>query len=244
MAKMRVTVGAIAAVLAWAVPFNVFPGGRARAASSLARFDDQGTFVITFAGAPLGTEKFSIQAKDDHLVAESEIHLKALQAKVPTEIETFPKLVLDSHLHPQTYSWKLKGPEAYDLEVDFRTSPARSRLRVGGKKGEDVRDFKLPRDAVVLDNNVISHYQLLLDRYFMKSKHKQTFSGYIPQDALPGELTVEDAGPQKIKLHGAETTLEHLVVTADNARLDLWVDSQHRLQRLADPSKAMEAVRQ
>jgi hypothetical protein len=240
---MRTAGGAAAALLVLAGILTATHFGPAWAASPLTRYDDQGTFLISLAGAPLGTEKFTIQASDDHLVAQADIHLKIMQGQLPVELETFPKLVLDSHFRPQTYSWHLKGPESYQLDVDFRTPPARSRLRLGGKK-EDVRTFQLPPDVVILDNNVIHHYQLLLDRYYTTSKRNQTFSGYIPQDALPGVLTVEDVGPQVIQLHGAETTLEHVVVTADNARLDLWVDGQHRLQRLSDPTKAMEAIRQ
>jgi hypothetical protein len=244
LAKMRKGTSGASALLMFAAILALGPRDPARAASALSRFDDQGTFLISLAGTPLGTEKFSIQASGDELVAQADIHMKSLQSQTPIEFESFPKLVLDSHLDPQTYSWHINGPESYEINVDFRTSPAQSRLRVKGKKGEDLRTFKLPRDVIILDNNVIHGYQLLLDRFYMSSKHKQTFSGYIPQDALPGVLTLQDVGPETVAWHGASTTLEHFVLLADNARLDLWVDKHHRLQRLYDASTAMEAIRE
>lgn len=238
----RKVVGLAAAFVALAGALSGTHFGRVWAASE-ARFDDQGTFAISLAGSPIGTEKFSIRSSSDQVEAQADIRLQSLQENAPATLETFPKLVLDSQLHPQTYSWKLKGPESYQLEVDFRSSPARSRLHLSDDK-EDIRTFQLPRDVLVLDNNVIHHYQLLLDRYYMTQSGKQVFQAYIPQDALPGLLIVQDAGPESIKLRDAQVTLEHLVVSADNAQIDLWVDSQHHLQRLYDAVKQLEAVRQ
>lgn len=243
LAKMRRAMSGAAVLLMLSAILAFSPSDPARAASSLSRFNDHGTFLISLAGRPLGTENFSIKASGNTLVAQADIRIKSPEGKASVEVETFPKLVLDSLLRPQTYSWRLKGPQSYELSVDFTTSPARSTLRVKGKKGEDLRTFKLAPDVVILDNNVIHDYELLLDRYSLSKERKQTFSGYIPQEAVPGLLTVEDVGPENFRVHGSRTTLEHYVLTTDNARLDLWADKHYRLQRLYDASKAMEALR-
>jgi hypothetical protein len=229
----------LAAGLAGAFPrSNAQPSGAAPSAP----VDDQGTFVLSLGGQEFGTEKFSIKTSGKKVIAEAEIELREQVGSQTVVVKTSPKLVLDSDLRPLSYTWSVRGAGKYSLAVDFTSSPARSKLkRPNGE--DDVREFKLPRDVVVLDNNVIHHYQLLLDRYNRTSGGKQNFSGYIPQSAVPGALTVQDAGMQTVKMNGQEEELKRVVVVTDNARIDLWVDAQGRLQRLFVPMAQLQAVR-
>jgi hypothetical protein len=125
---------------------------------------DEGTFIISLAGQQIGTEKFRIRTTKNRVEAEAQIELRVERDGKSYEFRTSPKLVLNADLEPLTYNWNQKGSQSSRLEVDFRTSPARVLYRtVGG--GDDVRDFDLPESVVVLDDNVVHHYQLVVERF-------------------------------------------------------------------------------
>jgi hypothetical protein len=212
-------------------PTSPVPGGRS----------DRGTFVLKLAGNEYGTEKFSLEFTNKLVTAQSESQLR--EPASGQLIRTSSKLVLDASLNPQSYTWSDKGPEKFDLSVNFTSTPAKSQLhRPSGK--DDVREFQLPKNVLILDNNIILHYQILLDRFAAAGGGKQTFQAYIPQSAVPGTLTVQDAGQETILLGGSQRPLRHLVVLSDNAQIDLWVDENSRLQRLYWSAPQIEALRQ
>lgn len=234
----------LSAIIAASLTVESSPAAqRPQIPSPPADLNDQGTFVLALAGRDYGTEKFNIRAFSDKIEAEAEIQLRDSQDGHSIALQTFPKLVLDSQLHPRTYTWSLKGMKGFHLLVDFTGALAKSQLHLSDGK-DDIREFQLPRDVIVLDNNVIHHYQLLVDRYYQTSGGKQAFNAYIPQEAVPGVLTVQDAGMEMVDLKGRRGMLRHLVVLTDNAEIDLWADAQRKLQRLLMATVQLEALRQ
>lgn len=208
-----------------------------------ANVDDKGTFVISLAGQQIGTEKFNIRTARNKVIAEAQIEMRVERDGKSYEFRTSPKLVLNADLEPETYSWSQKGSQSSRLEVDFRTSPARVRYHtVGGD--DDVRDFDLPTGVIILDDNVVHHYQLVVDRFQLAAAGKQAFPAFIPQEALPGVLNVENLGNEQIQAEGETRELRHIMVSTELMRIDLWVDQQYRLQRISIPAAQLEAVRQ
>ena len=205
--------------------------------------NDKGSFAVSFAGHPLGTERFVIKSSPTRIEADAEIELKSQQAGQTLDIKSTPKLVLSPQFEPQTYVINQKGAPEFHLEVDFRSSPAKSKLRLATKKEDDVREFALTKDVVVLDDNVINHYQLLVDRFASKPDKQQTFNAYTPQEAVPGTLDVQDIGTEEVEAAGKKEMMRHLVVSTELARVDLWVDSQQHLQRILIPAIQLEGVR-
>ncbi len=155
------------------------------------------------------------------------------------ELKSFPDLVLNSQFQPLTYTWIQKGRQSSQLEVDFRKSPAKCRYRTL-MGGEDNRDFDLPRDVVVLDDNVLHQYELIVKRLNPSAGAQQTFKAFIPQEAAPGVLTVDEVEPDSSR---TQAKLRHLRVTTELTRIDLWVDEEQRLQRVSIPETQFEAVR-
>jgi hypothetical protein len=202
---------------------------------------DHGTFVLEMAGKEYGTENFSIESTGKVVTAKTESQLR--QGEAGQLIQTSSKLVLDGSLDPQSYSWSARGPRKFDLSVDFTSTPIKSQLhRPDGKV--DLREFELAKNVLILDNNVILHYQLLVDRFVEAGGGKQTFQAYIPQSATPGALNVQDAGMETVTLGSVQRSLRHLVVIANNAQIDLWVDGGNHLQRLYWSDPKIEALRQ
>jgi hypothetical protein len=204
--------------------------------------DDEGVFVISVAGRPVGSESFKIHSSSGKIEARGEIRLNIEQNGKAVGVRSFPSLVLDSQLRPVTYAWSLQGPQSSRLDVDFRAKLARVRYRtINGN--EDDRDFELPSDVVVLDDNVIHHYQLIVARFQAMGGGKQTFRVFVPQEALPSFMTVEDVGSAATSAGAAAANLRHLVITTDVTHIDLWVDERQHLERVSVPAAQLEALR-
>jgi hypothetical protein len=205
--------------------------------------NDHGTFEISIAGQKVGTEKFEILSARDGFTASAELELRVEEDGKTLVFHTFPELVLDSRLRPLAYRWDQKGSSRSGLSIDFSTSPARVRYRtVNGKT--DNREFVLPKNVVVLDDNVLDQYELLVWLYDRTSRGAQTFRAFTPQEALPGQVNVVESGPGRGSVRGVEASLRRLTVTTDLAYIDLWVDGRERLQRVSIPAAQFGAVRQ
>jgi hypothetical protein len=204
--------------------------------------DDEGVFVISLAEHPVGSESFKIRSSLGKVEARGEIRLHLEQNGKTVDAQTFSDLVLDPQLRPITYTWNQKGPPSSRLEVDFRGKLARVRYKtINGN--EDDRDFKLPPDVAVLDDNVVHHYQLITARYQAMGGGKHTFPVFVPQEALPSLLTVEDVGNPATTTDGGMAGLRHLLITTDVTHIDLWVDEQQHLERVSVPAAQLEAIR-
>ena len=208
----------------------------------LVNVDDEGVFVISLGGRPVGTERFKIHSSQGKVEAQGEIRLHLEQNGKTVGVQSFPDLVLDPQLRPVTYTWNQKGPKSSRLEVDFSGKLARVRYKtISGN--EDNRDFALPPDVVVLDDNVVHHYQLIIARYQAMGGGKQTFRVFVPQEALPSLQTVKDMGNAATAIDGVTANLRHLVITTDVTHIDLWVDDQQHIERVSVPEAQLEAIR-
>lgn len=208
--------------------------------AATAKADDRGAFVLSLAGRQVGTESFDIRSSEGKIEARAEIHLRVQQNGKTVELESYPDLLMNSQFQPITYAWTQKGAQSSHLEIDFRTSPAKCRYRTVTGQVDD-RDFDLPKDVVILDDNVFHHYQLVVSRLTLPPGGHQTFDAFVPQEALPGVLTVEEVGNGSTQNSGEK--LRHLRVTTEMTRIDLWVDQQQHLQRVSNPETQFEAVR-
>jgi Domain of unknown function (DUF6134) len=234
--KMTAISGAgVLALVLLAPPTVGFASGR--------QLQDEGTFRITLGGKPAGTEKFLIQTSKDAVEVKARIGLSAPRDGKTLEFHTASDLILNSDLQPETYTWKLASEQSSGLRIDFRTSPATAEYRtVDGKK--DVRQFALPKDVVVLDDNVLTHYEILVERYERSSKGKQVFPAFIPQEAVPGRITMEKAGDESIEIGARKIKARHYTVTTELAKIDLWTDKEGHLWQIAMPAAQLKADRQ
>jgi hypothetical protein len=204
--------------------------------------DDNGIFDIFLAGRAVGSETFKIHTSVGKVEAQAEIRLRIEQQGKTVDVQSSSRLVLDPQLRPVTYAWNHKGLQSSGLEADFRGKRARVRyMTVNG--ATDERDFELPRDVLVLDDNVFHQYQLIAVRYQAMGGGKLTFPVFVPQEALPSLLTVEDMGNATSTTDGVTANLQHLRITTDVTHIDLWVDAQQHIERLFVAGVQLEAVR-
>ncbi len=215
---------------------------RHQPASENAGFSDHGTFVMTMAGQEVGRERFQIQPNSSGIEARAQIELQARRNGKILHFRTSPDLELNSRLEPITYSWSQKGSESSQLRMDLRHSPVTVRYHTV-KGGNDDRTFQLPRDVVILDDNVIHQYEIAVLRFFMTSGGRQVFHAFIPQEALPGLITIQDLGKEPSSAPTKGSDLFHLLLITDQAHIDLWVDQDHHIQRVVISAAQFQAVR-
>ena len=204
--------------------------------------NDHGTFEIFAAGKSIGTETFEIRVRADQIEAQGNVHLQVEQNGKSLEVRTSSSLLLDPHLDPLSYTWSQKGAQSSQLSIDFRAQPVHARYKtVNGQ--DDRRDFKLDKDVVVLDDNAIHHYQLAVARYDQAKGGTQAFRAFIPQEALPGVITLNSVGPEPVTVDGEKRTLRHFLLTTELAQISLWVDDQGHLQMVSAPDAQYQAMR-
>jgi hypothetical protein len=204
--------------------------------------NDHGTFEIFAAGKSMGTETFEIRARSDQIEALGNVHLQVEQNGKRIEVRTSSNLVLDLAFDPLSYTWNQKGAQSSQLSVDFRTQPVHwSAKTVNGQ--DDRRAFKLDKDVIVLDDNVIHHYQLAVAHYDAAKGGTQAFRAFIPQEALPGVITLKSVGAQPVTVGGDKRTLRHFLLTTELAQISLWLDDQGHLQLISAPDVQYQAMR-
>lgn len=213
------------------------------AAQPPASFADHGTFILFLEGHKIGTERFQVRSLNADIRASATVEFAVQSDGKTLKFKTFPNLLLDSRLDPVSYDWEQKGAESSRIDIDFRHHPAQVRFRtVRGRK--DYREFYLHPDVVILDDNIVDQYELLAWRYFMAGGGNQAFAAFIPQEGIPGRVEVSRLADTKIEAAGRKRACRHLLVTTNQARINLWVDSAGRLLRMEKSSSHFAAVRQ
>jgi hypothetical protein len=207
-----------------------------------ADLNDHGTFEIFAAGQSIGTETFAIGVGSNQIAAQGNVHLQVEQNGKKIEVRTSSNLTLDLQMIPLSYTWNQKGAQSSQLSIDFHTQPVRARFKtVNGQ--DDWRDLNLDPDVVVLDDNVIHHYQLAIARYDQAKGGTQAFRAFIPQEATPGVITLKFVGSESATVEGDKRTLRRFLLTTELAQISLWADDQGHLQLVSAPDAQFQAMR-
>ena len=218
-----------------------FPGQKAGAAKSAGApsvfTPDKGKFRIVLDGNIVGTEDFEISPAGEIWTARG-----STTAHVPggTDIKATGQLKLSADGAPTHYDWSAQLQKKATGLVEFVNSTAKCSIDLGtGSPIIKEFTFTSPRVAV-LDNNLYYQYAVLAQIYDWKAGGKQTFPVLIPQDMVPGSITVESAGPQLVE----NATYESLRVNSTDLEILLYVDANHRMVRLDVPSSKVTIKRE
>ena len=230
--ETRVAVPAFAALLASAALFALAASAArgvipANAPSVFA--PDKGKFRITINGQQVGTEEFSISPSGDEWVASGAMSAHAASGP---EIKSKGLLRLAADGSPVRYEWSAEAQKKATGSVEFSGGSAKCSADFGGPNPMR-KDFTFNSSRVaVLDNNLYYQYAVLAREYDWKAGGKQAFSVLIPQDMVPGSISVESVGSQTAGTGSNEV----LRASTPDLEILLHLDSSHRLIRLEVPS--------
>ncbi len=143
-------------------------------------------------GQAVGGEEFEIAPSGDLWTARG-----STSAQVPggTEIKAQGQLKLSADGAPIRYDWSAQAHKKATGAVEFTNGVAKCSANLGGTSPL-LKDFKFesPRVAV-LDNNLYYQYADAHQVYDWKAGGKQTFPVLIPQEMIPGSISVESHWP-------------------------------------------------
>lgn len=208
------------------------PAGAASVFSS-----DKGKLRITISGQQVGSEEFEISPSGDGWIERS-----SMSAHAPSggEIKASGQLRLSADGAPTRYDWSAEEQKKATGFVDFVGSTAKCLANLGGTSPLR-KDFTFASPQVaVLDNNLYYHFGVLARLYDWKAGGKQTFSVLIPQDMVPGSISVESLGPQD----AGNAKYEALRVSSPDLEIMVYVDTNHRMMRLEVPSSNVTIERE
>jgi hypothetical protein len=190
---------------------------------------DKGKFRITINGQQIGTEDFSISLSGEQWIERS---TTSAHAPSGVEIKASGELRLAADGSPLRYEWSAEAQKKASGTVDFSGGTAKCVADLGGASPLR-KDFTFSSPHVaVLDNNLYYQYGILARQYDWKAGGKQDFPVVIPQDMVPGTISVESlALPTAIR--GAS---EGLRASTPDIEILLYLDRNHRLIRLEVPS--------
>ena len=229
--KSKITFGVVAAcVLAWS---SVASQGQKKASVFAA---DKGKFTIQLDGQTVGHEEFEISPASTGWSAQGTTDLKAPDSR-PTRVTGV--LTLQPDGAPISYEWTSQAEKTNGARILFANGVAKITLQMqGARPFEQNMNFATPLIAV-LDNNLYYQYGVLARVYDWSKRGAQNLPVLIPQELIPGSVSVESTGPVTAK----GKSYDGLRVTTPDVEVMLFLDSNHRLMRLEVPAAKVTVAR-
>ncbi len=201
---------------------------------------DKGVFSILSENRKIGTETFQIVSTASGYEATGEISLKIPGG--PSLSENC-SLQLDQNLQPVAYTRRQKAPQQGSVAVHFG-SPETTLISETGEETQN-RIFYLPEtDLVVLDTNFFHHYTFLLRLYDDSKPGPQHFSVFVPQEAIPGTISLSFQGRENQTAGGVTQDLNHYQVVTDQLTMEIWASPDAKIHRILIPLANLEIVRE
>jgi hypothetical protein len=219
---------------------SALPANSAQSGASSRSGSESGVFFILAGGNKIGAEKYQIASSSGGFEATAELELQMPGG--PRTVESCT-LQLDSDWQPRSYVRQQNSPRKGSLTVKFEPSQATlvSKTEAGSS---DQIFFLSARHLVVLDTNFFHHYEFLLRQYDPSGAGPQSFSVFVPQEALPATISMELKGQESQTIAGAAMSLNHFQASTDEIKMDIWATAEGQIQRIAIPQASVEIIRQ
>ena len=205
-------------------------------AQAPARTLDEGTFLISRSGAPIGRESFRI-SQSARGAPET---YRATAQVVLGDRRIVPTLTCDSLGAPISYDVSVQGGTDPTARLQARARPGRFSSMLRTREGESTREYVVPAGVVVLDDDIV--HQL----YFLTfgGRRSGAITVLAPRTGTQAVATLQSLGASSVEIGGTSVTGTHLVLTAPGfARREFWVDAGGRVLKAAIPERGIIAQR-
>jgi len=196
--------------------------------------EDKGTFRILVNGKEAGKENFSVSRTGATWTVRG---MTAIQSSQGTTNVT-GTLELHNDGTPVKYAWATDGSQKASATIAFSGMTASISLRMGNAQPYAQQFTFASQPITILDNNLYDQYIVVAGLYDWKKGGPQTFSVLVPQELMPGAVTVESMGKQDV----SGKHLDELRVKTEDLEVDLYLD-KGRLIRIVAPGSGAEIVR-
>ena len=200
------------------------------AAAQPAGVIDEGSFTLTRAGAPYGTESFKIIRR---LGTEGSEYIAQCSRTIEGRI-TRTSLTTDSAGNPTSYTRATTG--AGQGQLTARRAMNRLTVNEEGAHASS-RDYVFAPGTLILDDDVI--HQL----YFVTWRDARSVSFVGPGTRTNGQGSLTEVGRENLTIGNASIPAIRFALGSGDDRREIWVDSNRRLLKVAHPGKQIVGVR-
>lgn len=198
-------------------------------------------FLVRVGGATLGSEEYTITRNASGYKLKSK--QSTLQDGRSTHMEQEQLLLPDLTL--KRYTLMVAVPEGLQtIQASRENDKIRMSVRVPDR---ETKAFSVPLAAntVILDNMVVSQYQVLLDS-LTAAPPMSKWGFLVPQQLtlLPGAVTAIPR-QEKATLNGSEITVRKYSINAGGLVMEMWSDiASSKLMRVWVPTQKVEFIRE
>jgi hypothetical protein len=202
---------------------------------------EEAKFDIYVSGEKVGQEKFTIKRSADSIHSSSVLNFRD-PGRRSQKIRIETELTMDTGYVPKAYSLdsNIDGQKV-TISGTFVPGQANFEYKVNGiprKRGLLVGD-----SFIVLDTNVFHHFAFVAQLFDLKADNSRSIEVIIPQELANGIIKVAEVGMEETSIRGKKRDLHHLTVDSGSLLIDLWMDSQKRLYKIALPARGIEVIR-
>lgn len=194
---------------------------------------DRGRFLIFVGGDQIGSEDFELTATGARSVVEISEGGHTSRAEIG--------LLLSPQIEVESYQLDAPGVQ---LRVAFEDGVAK--FDAPGL----ARRMKVNRPLVILEDNVFSHYQILLGMYEHLGKGMQSLMAIVPSAGTSVPVTMESLGPgspgfrREVAPEGSIPLNEYKIVVAGVMGVSMSVDGAGRVMCVQMPGRNCTAMRE
>lgn len=225
---MRLVLRAVAALTLGSIPASA-------QGTQTPRVIDEGTFLLTQSGTPIGREAFRITRGAS---PTGDVYRATAQITMGDR-RTAPVLATDSLGAPTSYELIVRERADQVLHVQARTRPGRLSVMEQNPRGESVKEYVVPGRVVLLDDDVYHQYFFLA-----LASDTGMVPVILPQARSQGSARLTRVGAERLDLDGQAVQATHYRLSLDDgSRRDFWLDGQHRVMRVEIPARGIVAQR-
>jgi len=196
------------------------------------RIVDEGTFVITRAGAPQATESFRIRI--DNAVVTATGQLNDGTKRVNSVLTT------DSIGTPLDYRLEVRENGTPTMSISAIGRLGRLTARSTMQRGdESTREYPMTAGSCVILEDDLVH-----QTYFALLAKGRAVQAINVRSAHGAPVTLRALGPEPLTIGGRQVTATHYSLQNGGRQREFWVDSDGRVLQVEIPSLGLKATRE
>ena len=221
----------------WAAAFAAL-ASLAPVGAAAQEFLDQGVFLISRDGVEIGREEFAIQATPGR---QGRPGVRAVATDRYREREVQAALDLTDDHRPVAYQADVTVGGRLTERLSGQLARGRFALRIVSPTGEAVREFAVPADVVVLDDDGFAQF------YFVPrppGEGSRAVSLIRPRDKAVVTGEVRTLGVDTVAVGSRRVAAQHYGLTLPGGDTrEFWFSLSGSLLKVAVPSRTIVAIR-
>jgi hypothetical protein len=202
---------------------------------------EESRFDIYVDGKEIGFEKFSILTSSAGVDSTSVVSFRD-PGKTHKKVRMETQLSMDGHFLPHSYQLRT-DVEGQKGTITGTFVPGEAIFDYKGSGKPMRRGLLIGDRCLLLDTNVFHHFIFVARLFDLRAGGTQAVEAVIPQELDGGKLKVSEAGLERLSIRGKKMDLHRLNADSGMMLINLWIDDQKILYKIAFPAKKIEVIR-